>query len=465
MRRAARVVLLVTTMLAMQAPAFANPSPTQEYTDVGSLIGMSASEATQTDAAPPAAAPVKAGSDLFNGKSRPVAVNPTTSGPIKPSDFIDLDPALQRFPRAVAPKAPENYRGWDGKTGSPDMDERSDPAAVADWWGTLSKAEQDGLIQRYPEWIGGLSGVAIEARDRANRLALSREIAKARKDLALAEAAAAAARDLTAVVMKQPPLSQTVVSALLAQNEASQRLHEAKKRLFGAMNLQKQLAEVVDPTKLVARKDVYLIDFDAKFAGGDGGAAISFGDPTKAKNVGVIVPGITNELKRVDDPMTSAANLRRQVFDEFGTKGLEESATIAWLGYDTPELDASAPIPYKARVGAVRLKEFVGDLRATGKGEQARITVFRAQLWQYYNRLGIKHRDGCRRDRATRQPRRRGESRGSNASRIGTSVGGSNRQRHHRTGSLWCRFGGRPHGATVRSAGCPFGPSARSRGT
>ncbi|MBW3590514.1 MAG: peptidoglycan DD-metalloendopeptidase family protein, partial [Actinobacteria bacterium] len=49
-------------------------------------------------------------------------------------------------------------------------------AETADWWESLSPAEQERLIKEKPQDLGDRVGVPIEARDRANREALAKRI-------------------------------------------------------------------------------------------------------------------------------------------------------------------------------------------------------------------------------------------------------------------------------------------------
>ncbi|MGH3437497.1 MAG: hypothetical protein ACRDRN_13630 [Sciscionella sp.] len=65
------------------------------------------------------------------------------------------------------------------------------PQQVADWWTTLSTAEQDAIVANTPNWIGNLNGVPATARSKANmnRLPaiegrLGNEIAQLKKQLA-----------------------------------------------------------------------------------------------------------------------------------------------------------------------------------------------------------------------------------------------------------------------------------------
>lgn len=210
-----------------------------------------------------------------------------------------------------------------------------------------------------PKFIGGLVGVPTEDRDRANRLALEREIAAAREALPLAEARLAQARKKMIVVQTSPqaailpvvgPREAAAVKELM---QAQVEVAAARKRFFGAKNLKDQLENVTkDPVNSLKRPDVFLLDFNAAFAGGDGRAVVAFGDPSKAKNVGVVVPGIMNSLKNVQSPLQNAADLRTAVRRTSGEAVAAESATIMWLGYDTPNGVVKAPTKGMAKVGA-----------------------------------------------------------------------------------------------------------------
>src|SRR5690606_3479833 len=53
-----------------------------------------------------------------------------------------------------------------------DIPDDGDPEANAAWWARLSEADRAMYLAAYPRLIGGLDGLPVEVRDRANQLAL-----------------------------------------------------------------------------------------------------------------------------------------------------------------------------------------------------------------------------------------------------------------------------------------------------
>ena len=99
---------------------------------------------------------------------------------------------------------------------------------------------------------------------------------------------------------------------------------------------------------------------------GDGRIAEVFGNLATADDVAVVVPGIGNSLASYSDKY--ARNLHDAANGD--------TATIMWLGYDTPSapkdlnlLDPSAISAARAKEWAPSLASFTDGLRATGYGE------------------------------------------------------------------------------------------------
>lgn len=84
----------------------------------------------------------------------------------------------------------------------------------------------------------------------------------------------------------------------------------------------------------------------------DGRLAVVKGDLDRARFVGTVVPGITNRIDNFEATLDKAEALHGAVPD---------SATIAWLGYDTPEF-ADASSTHRSEAGARALKEFTEGL-------------------------------------------------------------------------------------------------------
>jgi hypothetical protein len=153
------------------------------------------------------------------------------------------------------------------------------PSGVAQWWASLSAAGQRVAIAADPERVGALDGVPAWARDRANRLLLDRALT----DPDVPGAATAAA-----------------VAAEIGRQEAAGR-----------------------------QVQLWTLDLD------DDLVALALGDLDTADAVGLLVPGI---LTTPEDDLTGLVVDAADVGDRAAAAapGLAV-ATVAWLGYRTPQ--------------------------------------------------------------------------------------------------------------------------------
>ena len=223
---------------------------------------------------------------------------------------------------------------------------RDDPAAVYVWWKGLSRAEREALKIARPELIGNTDGIPIADRDEANRAELS------------------------------------ALHNTLEQREADDELTDADRELQkkisaihqGLDKAQDQLDENGDPLP------TYLMVFDPDAAHGDGHAAIAFGNPETADHVSINVPGLDSTMDTFDGVSGDAARVR-----EIAARGGNGTvASIAWLGYDAPDFDASldgirdglgVAGEGKAEAGAKNLSHFVDGLKATRQGDDPHYTA------------------------------------------------------------------------------------------
>jgi hypothetical protein len=286
---------------------------------------------------------------------------PTLRGPPLPSRFFRDD-----------------FTGEGGAGDGPQFDPRTGlplfnaPKLVERWWIGLTGAERKTLIDRYPVKIGHLVGVPVEARDRANRLALSRKIKeleamkRKRDEFLKGFPEARSLHDHQTWLSKVSPKLAGYYEGFIGLTPWRRRMTALSRELAGAKNLQRQLVEIAkDPRNRLDPSDVYLLELDTDAGFGDGQAVVAFGNPTVAEHIGVVVPGINNSLLDVENPMGDAAALRSVVFDNEGIDAMNDTSTTMWLGYDTPNglLDASNKA--EAREGAARLEKFVDGIRAS----------------------------------------------------------------------------------------------------
>jgi hypothetical protein len=94
--------------------------------------------------------------------------------------------------------------------------------------------------------------------------------------------------------------------------------------------------------------------YDGLHVSDDGRLAVVVGDLDRARHVGIVVPGITNRIDNFGATFDKAQNTQ----DQAGP----DSATVAWLGYDTPEFH-DAVTDDDAIEGGRALHDFMAGLR------------------------------------------------------------------------------------------------------
>lgn len=214
---------------------------------------------------------------------------------------------------------------------------------VAAWWAGLTGAQRGWLVLHRPERIGGLDGVPVTARDRANRELLDRELDRLRAVLAA---------------------------------EPSDR--DAQARLSGLSGLADRLGQD-DPR-------AYLMRFTP---GGDGQAVLAIGDPDASDHVATYVPGVGASLDALGGELDRATVLQQQATAL--APGASTSA-VMWLGYDPPD-SLGALRDDAAQAARSDLTAFQAGLAATHEGEPAHLTL----VGHSYGSLtvGVAERDGA----------------------------------------------------------------------
>lgn len=217
------------------------------------------------------------------------------------------------------------------------------PAGGADtvraWWDALSEGERQRFAIACPEVLGALDGLPAHVRDRANRVVLGATEDALRKELAAEQAKLAA---VTGGTRGSGVRFIVRIDELTARLDAIEAL---RSRLDFAPERQ-------------ATAVTYLLGFSSR---GDGKAIVAVGDPDRARDTAVLVPGmgvgiedIRNEVDRARDLWAAARGV-----------GGRDTSTITWIGYDTPDSITHALNPDHAKDAAPQLGKFVGGLRAT----------------------------------------------------------------------------------------------------
>ena len=207
----------------------------------------------------------------------------------------------------------------------------NDPKLTAAWWKELTEEERAKLIASRHREVGNLNGLPAAARSHANELSLAED---------------------------------------LSSNDPAVR-NNAEKTKVQLDRVRQQL----DPNTRQPVTAQLLVWEPARF-GGDGRAAISYGDVDTAQNVMVSVPGITTTVDNIGGQVDNAHNLYGEVRKQ--APG-QTAAVVAWQGYDAP---SGIPLPYETATsshaieGARLLTDDVNGLKAArGDGAQPHLTL------------------------------------------------------------------------------------------
>lgn len=237
---------------------------------------------------------------------------------------VDVDPLTDRFNRLS-----------------------SDPVALGLWWRTLSRAQKQAVMTEHPHMVGNAGGIPARDRDEANRAAIHSDI-----------------------------------DHLGERRDDGQLTGAEKDVLANAEHIREAIGEYsnnLDPA--TGREITHVLVYQPGIHSGDGGVAISFGDPDKADHVSVTIPGLTNETSSTSGNLATLHELHLAALDE----GNGSVASLLWLDYDAPSGNPLKPweltdlggvaLTGKADVGGERLGDFIDGIRASDDGEQAHLTA------------------------------------------------------------------------------------------
>lgn len=250
---------------------------------------------------------------------------------------------------------------------------KGDPKALAAWWASLTPAQRQALKTEHPQLVGNADGLPVTDRDEANRAALGSDI------------------------------------DYLEQRRADGELTGAEKRILeNAHYVDTSLDKYQDNLDPVTGEELtHLIVYKPGIHSGDGGVAISFGNPDTADHVSVNVPGLTSETSSTEGNLDKTWALHQAALDErSGTV-----ASVYWLDYDAPSGNPVNPLdplgaldfdgvalPVKADEGGERFADFIDGLHASDQGPAAHVTA----IGHSYGSTAVGHalQDGMKVDDA-----------------------------------------------------------------
>ena len=192
------------------------------------------------------------------------------------------------------------------------------PAANNAYWESLTPAQQQDLLTHHPDLLGNLDGLPATIRNQANLARLPGELAAAQVQLAQAQDAADH-RGVLGQIWDGPDGFMT--------------------RAHTVQLAQDKVDDLEKLTKLAEDTSRQLLTLDT--SGQMVKAAIATGNVDTADHVSVSVPGFTTTVRGAMENMASDGDLlRNQVKAQLllEGRGSETVATVAWIGYDTPQV-------------------------------------------------------------------------------------------------------------------------------
>jgi Alpha/beta hydrolase len=245
------------------------------------------------------------------------------------------------------------------------------PEQVKRWWGSLSEEQKRLLIDQHPQELGNLDGIPAEVRGQVNLAVMADDLRRVEDAARQYGVSPEGLRDnaLNNVdndVFTNPGkygLSATGITRYQNAVKTNQGLDHDK------------------GTNPDHPRPVMLWAYDPLAFNGKGRAAIAIGNPDRARNTAVIVPGTNSSVKGgwLFDGHNDAINL----YDQSSKADSSNStAVIAWMGYDAPEFNFQHPdqaiadpsklqqvgTPWMARQGGALLAADVNGLSVTHDG-------------------------------------------------------------------------------------------------
>lgn len=231
----------------------------------------------------------------------------------------------------------------------PDPDELATltPKQVAGVFAGLAPSLAEAFAHRHSSMVGGLDGAPPQLRYTANRVLMAQTIDELQQRVARVRA------DSGRSWLKW------LAPSLLIPWYSAPALNEAL-----AEHLEQRIAEY----QLWLDEGRQILLFDPS---GDGRVAEVFGNLETAQHVGVLIPGMSNDMRNFSDGDGGFRTNAAQLWAASRDLGTPDVATVAWLGYDTPDNVGAAALG-AARAGAPQLIQLLAGVAA---GAEQHVTV------------------------------------------------------------------------------------------
>jgi pimeloyl-ACP methyl ester carboxylesterase len=226
------------------------------------------------------------------------------------------------------------------------------PEDVKRWWASLSQEQRDQLIAQHPPELGNLKGIDTIPRDKVNQAVMNDDISRV-------ESAASQHHISVDQVTQHPEQYGLAPTAITRYNNAIQTRNGLK----------------TDGTNPDGSKNpVFLQTYDPEAFQGRGREAIAIGNPDKADNTTVLVPGTGSSVRDGYLSHTDGRNLYNEA--RRADPGKTDSVLV-WMGYHAPDsaIDPQIGQTTLARDGGSLLAGDVNALGVTHQTGTSHVTV------------------------------------------------------------------------------------------
>ncbi|BBX06622.1 alpha/beta hydrolase [Mycolicibacterium aichiense] len=237
----------------------------------------------------------------------------------------------------------------DAQPTPPPPPESTPPEDVKKWWDSLTPEQQQAELRDNPPYMGNLNGIPVEARDVANQTAMRTDIENIEE--------AASRHGVSAQDVINDPFRYGCTPDDVTRYTNAVKVEQALEDDQLATGAQTFL-QVYQPTK-----------FD-----GQGRAAIAIGNPDKAANTTVVVPGTSHSVTEGWLSASDATNLYNEAVKADPSRS---ASVVAWMGYDAPNslTDPQVAQTSLAHQGGALLAADVNGLNVTHGPGPSHMTV------------------------------------------------------------------------------------------
>ncbi|MCX2710460.1 alpha/beta hydrolase [Mycolicibacterium sp. J2] len=221
------------------------------------------------------------------------------------------------------------------------------PEDVKKWWDGLTPEQRQRYLAEHPAELGNLNGIPAEVRDKVNQAVMNDDLNRVRE---------VAGRN---GISEDDVLKDPARYGLTAEDAT--RFYNARRTSEGLAH--QRGADPENP------RPVLLWGYQPLADNGQGRAAIAIGNPDKARNTAVIVPGTGSSVR--DGWLADGHDDAIKLYEQSWLADPDDpTAVIMWMGYDAPDgfTDPRVANPDLARYGGSLLAADVNGLSATHEG-------------------------------------------------------------------------------------------------